>query len=59
MEIASLHWEFGRNWKAELSDKILLVGRVRPLEPQLDPPTSWVAIHDSELYGGHHAADTS
>lgn len=57
MEIASLHWESGRNWKAEVCDQIFPVGRGRLLEPQLGFPC--LAFHDSELYGSNHVADTS
>lgn len=57
MEIASLRWEYGRNWKGEVCDQIFSVGRGRLLDPQLDFPR--LAFHDSELYGSYHVADTS
>lgn len=57
MEIASLRWEYGRNWKGEACDQIFSVGRGRLLDPQLDFPR--LAFHDSELYGSYHVADTS
>lgn len=54
MQIASLHWEFGKNWKAGLCDTILFVGRVRSLEPQLDSPTftrvSYVVVTRWQTY---------